>query len=71
MNLVEATLNIEYIYLRHTSPKTMSLTGGYANRPKYHAQAPLVGFASVLMTTAKTALYFLQGELPPALKTHS
>ena len=62
MNLIEATLNLEYLYLRHTSPKTLRLTKGTADRPRYHAPAPLVGFASALMTLAKTSLYFLQGK---------
>ena len=29
---------------------------------RYHGHAPIVGFASALMTLAKTALYWLQGE---------
>ena len=62
MNLIEATLNVEYLYLRHTSPRTLRNLAGDDKRPKYHAHAPLVGFATVLMTGAKTALYFMQGE---------
>ena len=62
MNIIEAILNIEYLYLRHTSPHTIRLTPNGESRPRYHAHAPLVGFAAALMTLAKTALYFIQGE---------
>ena len=62
LNIIEAILNIEYLYLRHTSPHTIRLTPNGESRPRYHAHAPLVGFAAALMTLSKTALYFLQGE---------
>ncbi|WWC66091.1 uncharacterized protein I303_108713 [Kwoniella dejecticola CBS 10117] len=58
MNVIEVFLALEYLYLRHTSPRTSSLTKNPAHR--YHAHAPLVGFAGALMTLSKTALYFLQ-----------
>lgn len=64
-NLIEATLNLEYIYLRHTSPRSSETTGTAAGKRglRYHGYAPLVGFAASLMTLAKTSLYFFQGEL--------
>jgi hypothetical protein len=52
-------LNVEYLYLRHTSPRSERKSRGVV---RYHGHAPLVGFASALMTLAKTALYWLQGE---------
>lgn len=58
LNIVEATLNVYYLFLRHNSPEAVS--GG--KRHAYYAHAPLVGFAASLMTLSKTALYFLQGE---------
>jgi uroporphyrin-III C-methyltransferase len=58
LNIVEATLNVYFLFLRHTSPVTR--VGG--KKEPYNAHAPLVGFASSLMTLSKTALYFLQGE---------
>lgn len=53
LNVVEILLAIGYLYLRHISPR---------NKPfqKYHAVAPLVGFAGAIMTASKTILYFLQ-----------
>ena len=62
MNIIEAILNVEYLYLRHTSPRTIRNAGTETGkvRPRYHAQAPLVGFAASIMTVAKTSLYFLQ-----------
>jgi hypothetical protein len=64
MNIIEAILNLEYLYLRHTSPRTIrnAQTQVAKSRPAYHPQAPLVGFAASIMTAAKTLLYFLQGE---------
>lgn len=62
LNLVEAVLNVEYLYLRHTSPHSLRLTPTDQSRPRYHAHAPLVGFAASLMTVSKTSLYFFQGE---------
>jgi hypothetical protein len=44
MNVIETFLNILYLYLAHVS---LSST------------APLVGFASAVMTLAKTMLYWL------------
>ncbi len=64
LNIIEAILNIEYVYLRHTSPHTAHTTSKTQDRPSYHPHAPLIGFASALMTLSKTVLYFLQGELP-------
>ena len=66
-NLIEATLNLEYIYLRHTSPRSSRTTGTAAGVKgvRYHGYAPLVGFAASLMTLSKTSLYFFQGELRP------
>jgi uroporphyrin-III C-methyltransferase len=52
-------LNVEYLYLRHTSPRSERKSRGVV---RYHGHAPLVGFASALMTLSKTALYWLQGE---------
>lgn len=62
LNVIEAILNIEYLYLRHTSPHNAYYSSKSDDRPNYHPHAPLIGFASALMTLAKTALYFLQGE---------
>jgi uroporphyrin-III C-methyltransferase len=61
LNVIEVILNVEYLYLRHTSPRSDRKTGKGAIR--YHGHAPLVGFASALMTLSKTALYWLQGKL--------
>ncbi|OCF34402.1 uroporphyrinogen-III C-methyltransferase [Kwoniella heveanensis CBS 569] len=58
MNVIEVILAMEYLYLRHTSPRVSSKTPNPAHH--YHAHAPLVGFAGALMTLSKTALYFLQ-----------
>ena len=58
LNIVEATLNSYFLFLRHTSVETA--VGG--KKAPYHAHAPIVGFAASLMTLSKTALYFLQGE---------
>ncbi|OCF62038.1 uroporphyrinogen-III C-methyltransferase [Kwoniella mangroviensis CBS 10435] len=58
MNVIEVFLAIEYLYLRHTSPRSSNRTPNPAHH--YHAHAPLVGFAGALMTLSKTALYFLQ-----------
>nr|XP_019043735.1 uroporphyrinogen-III C-methyltransferase [Kwoniella bestiolae CBS 10118]OCF22665.1 uroporphyrinogen-III C-methyltransferase [Kwoniella bestiolae CBS 10118] len=58
MNVIEVFLAIEYLYLRHTSPRSSTRTPNPSHR--YHAHAPLVGFAGALMTLSKTALYFLQ-----------
>ncbi|WVR07930.1 uroporphyrinogen-III C-methyltransferase [Kwoniella sp. DSM 27419] len=58
MNVIEVLLAIEYLYLRHTSPRTSSGTPQPSH--SYHGHAPLVGFAGALMTLSKTALYFLQ-----------
>ena len=58
--MIEVIANIEYLYLRHTSPRSDRKTKSGVVR--YHGHAPLVGFASALMTLAKTALYWLQGE---------
>ncbi|WVQ95876.1 hypothetical protein IAU59_002975 [Kwoniella sp. CBS 9459] len=58
MNVIEVMLAIEYLYLRHTSPRVSRKTPNPAHH--YHAHAPLVGFAGALMTLSKTALYFLQ-----------
>ncbi|WWC92622.1 uroporphyrinogen-III C-methyltransferase [Kwoniella dendrophila CBS 6074] len=58
MNVIEVILALEYLYLRHTSPRTSNKTSNPAH--SYHAHAPLVGFAGALMTASKTALYFLQ-----------
>jgi hypothetical protein len=57
--VIEVILNVEYLYLRHTSPRSERKSRGVV---RYHGHAPLVGFASALMTLAKTALYWLQGE---------
>lgn len=64
LNVIEVILNIEYLYLRHTSPRSQR-KGSSSNVVRYHGHAPLVGFASALMTLSKTALYWLQGRLPP------
>lgn len=61
MNVFEAILNIEYLYLRHTSSRTVKLQPGQKDH-RYHGHAPLVGFAATVMTCAKTSLYFWQGE---------
>jgi uroporphyrin-III C-methyltransferase len=61
MNILEATLNLEYLYLRYTSPHTASRSPTSRDRPNYHAHAPIVGFAAATMTVSKTFLYFLQG----------
>lgn len=58
LNVIEVILNIEYLYLRHTSPRSQRKG---SNVVQYHGHAPLVGFASALMTLSKTALYWLQG----------
>lgn len=65
LNLIEAILNIEYLYLRHTSPRTIRnySTSVAGKIPRYHPHAPLVGFAASTMTVAKTSLYFIQGAL--------
>jgi hypothetical protein len=60
LNVIEVILNVEYLYLRHTSPRSERKSRSSVVR--YHGHAPLVGFASALMTLAKTALYWLQGE---------
>ncbi|WVQ75715.1 uroporphyrinogen-III C-methyltransferase [Cryptococcus sp. DSM 104548] len=52
LNLIEITLSAIYIYLRHTKPR-------HSSAP-YHSSALLVGFASAIMTWAKTVLYILQ-----------
>jgi hypothetical protein len=62
MNILEATLNLEYLYLRYTSPHSSRSTPTSANRPRYHAHAPVVGLVAATMTVSKTILYFLQGE---------
>jgi hypothetical protein len=61
MNVFEAILNVEYLYLRHTSSRTVKLQPGQKDH-RYHGHAPLVGFAAVVMTCAKTSLYMWQGE---------
>jgi hypothetical protein len=61
MNLLEAMLNVEYLYLRHTSSRTTRSTT-MSRDYGYHGHAPIVGFATVTMTWSKTALYFIQGE---------
>lgn len=61
MNLLEAMLNVEYLYLRHTSSRTTRSTT-MSRDYRYHGHAPIVGFATVTMTWSKTALYFIQGE---------
>jgi uroporphyrin-III C-methyltransferase len=61
MNVFEAILNVEYLYLRHTSSRTAKLQPGQKDH-FYHGHAPLVGFAATVMTCAKTSLYFWQGE---------
>ncbi|KIR39084.1 uroporphyrinogen-III C-methyltransferase [Cryptococcus deuterogattii 99/473] len=53
LNIVEILLAVDYLYLRHISPRDKRLQ-------KYHAVAPLVGFAGAVMTASKTILYFLQ-----------
>lgn len=64
LNLIEATLNLEYIYLRHTSSRSSGTIGTAAGVKgvRYHGYAPLVGFAASLMTLSKTSLYFFQGQ---------
>ncbi|ODN76401.1 uroporphyrinogen-III C-methyltransferase [Cryptococcus wingfieldii CBS 7118] len=52
LNLLEVTLAVIYLYLRHSSPR-------HSSAP-YHSSALLVGFASALMTWSKTVLYILQ-----------
>ncbi|ORY34621.1 hypothetical protein BCR39DRAFT_513648 [Naematelia encephala] len=59
LNVIEVILNLEYLYLRHTSPHRQQ-TINKDRRPRYHAYAPIVGFSGALMTLSKTALYFLQ-----------
>jgi hypothetical protein len=61
MNLLEAMLNLEYLYLRHTSSRTTRAPPG-AKDYGYHGHAPLVGFTAATMTWSKTGLYFIQGE---------
>nr|XP_031858314.1 uncharacterized protein CI109_006285 [Kwoniella shandongensis]KAA5525386.1 hypothetical protein CI109_006285 [Kwoniella shandongensis] len=58
LNVIEVLLALEYLYLRHTSPRTSTKVAN--PRHRYHGHAPLVGFAGALMTVSKTALYFLQ-----------
>lgn len=53
-------LNVEYLYLRHTSSRTTRSTT-MSRDFGYHGHAPIVGFATVTMTWSKTALYFIQG----------
>ncbi|WRT69875.1 uroporphyrinogen-III C-methyltransferase [Kwoniella shivajii] len=60
MNVIEIFLAVEYLYLRHTSPSTLSSSKKSNPSHRYHAHAPLVGFAGALMTLSKTSLYFLQ-----------
>lgn len=60
MNLIEATLNVEYLYLRHFSSRTVKLQPGQKEH-HYHGHAPIVGFATAVMTCAKTSLYIWQG----------
>ncbi|TYJ51884.1 uroporphyrinogen-III C-methyltransferase [Cryptococcus floricola] len=52
LNMLEITLAVTYLYLRHSSPR-------HSSAP-YHSSALLVGFASALMTWSKTVLYILQ-----------
>ncbi|GFZ49864.1 LOW QUALITY PROTEIN: hypothetical protein JCM24511_07267 [Saitozyma sp. JCM 24511] len=59
MNLLEAMLNVEYLYLRHASSRTTRSTT-MSKDYGYHGHAPIVGFATVTMTWSKTALYFIQ-----------
>lgn len=61
LNVIEVLLNLEYLYLRHTSPRS-ERSKPKSSVARYHGHAPLVGFASALMTLSKTALYWLQGE---------
>ncbi len=68
MNVIETILNIEYLYLAHTSARTSgnsSLGGGSLRdgiRKRGNPVAPLIGFAAAVMTLSKTLLYHLQGE---------
>jgi uroporphyrin-III C-methyltransferase len=64
MNLFEAVLNVEYLYLRHFSSRTTRRSGGQRDH-SYHGHAPIVGFAATVMTCAKTTLYFWQGTSTP------
>ena len=68
MNVIECMLCLEYIYLRHTSPRSQRSETNQ-HRPPYHAHAPLVGFAASVMTLSKTALYILQGSFELATAT--
>jgi uroporphyrin-III C-methyltransferase len=61
LNVIEVILNVEYLYLRHTSPRS-ERQKSKSGVLRYHGHAPLVGFASALMTLSKTALYWLQGK---------
>ena len=64
--MIEVILNLEYLYLRHTSPRS-ERQKSKSGVLRYHGHAPLVGFASALMTLSKTALYWLQGKFLPLL----
>ncbi|KAI9633344.1 tetrapyrrole methylase [Dioszegia hungarica] len=59
MNVFEAILNVEYLYLRHYSSRNSKLQPGQKEH-NYHGHAPLVGFAATVMTCSKTLLYFWQ-----------
>jgi len=62
LNVIETMLNIEYLYLAHSSPSTLpSTTANHGGRRKKgHPTAPLIGFTAAVMTLSKTVLYHLQ-----------
>ena len=61
LNVIEATLGLEYIYLTHFSQNKRWRRGEKRSDPK----APLIGFAAAVMMLSKTLLYGLQGRCPP------
>jgi uroporphyrin-III C-methyltransferase len=61
LNVIETMLNVEYLYLAHSSPSTSITASPSGKRRKGHPTAPLIGFTAAVMTLSKTLLYHLQG----------
>ncbi|KAG7528525.1 hypothetical protein FFLO_06081 [Filobasidium floriforme] len=58
LNIIQSTLNLEYIYLSHFSQnKRWRLEG---SEKRSDPKAPLIGFAAAVMMFSKTVLYCLQ-----------